>query len=256
MVGQLRTCTRDGFTGLDYADQRFYASSYGRFATVDPTRRSAEPLDPTSWNRYLYVGGDPVNRIDPSGPYWADTACGSSWESEASLSGPCCDPGSRFFDPDPTPDPACYLDAGGEPGDGSGTKRRKLSPASQECQSLAAKIVSISQDIAKREIEIKLNPVDLPQSAPGPLRDSIEGHITIVNDLKSTLARRMRENSDKCDGPPPVTHPSPEPSRPPETLPSLGPIRNIGIWVGAGVALACGLFPEWCLPVLPIVLAP
>jgi len=32
------TYTRDSWTGLDYADQRFYASSYGRYATVDPTR--------------------------------------------------------------------------------------------------------------------------------------------------------------------------------------------------------------------------
>lgn len=30
------TYTRDSYTGLDYADQRFYASTYGRFNTPDP----------------------------------------------------------------------------------------------------------------------------------------------------------------------------------------------------------------------------
>ena len=61
------TYNRDGFTGLDYADQRYYASSYGRFNTPDPYRASAGPSDPGSWNRYAYVGGDPVNSLDPTG---------------------------------------------------------------------------------------------------------------------------------------------------------------------------------------------
>ena len=61
------TYLRDSFTGLDYADQRFYASSYGRFNTADPYMASAGPSDPGSWNRYAYTGGDPVNRADPRG---------------------------------------------------------------------------------------------------------------------------------------------------------------------------------------------
>jgi RHS repeat-associated protein len=61
------TYHRDGFTGLDYADQRYYASGYGRFNTPDPYRASAGLGDPGSWNRFAYVGGDPVNRFDPFG---------------------------------------------------------------------------------------------------------------------------------------------------------------------------------------------
>lgn len=54
--------------GFDYADQRFYASTYGRFNTVDPAgRRSAKLRDPGSLNRYAYTRGDPVNRRDKSG---------------------------------------------------------------------------------------------------------------------------------------------------------------------------------------------
>src|ERR1035437_1246496 len=64
------TYTRDSFTALDYADQRYYASSYGRFNTADPYQASAGPEDPGTWNRYSYTGGDPVNRNDPQGMLW------------------------------------------------------------------------------------------------------------------------------------------------------------------------------------------
>ena len=47
--------------------QRFYASSYGRFNTPDPSRRSAKRRNPLSWNRYSYTLGDPVNGNDPTG---------------------------------------------------------------------------------------------------------------------------------------------------------------------------------------------
>jgi RHS repeat-associated protein len=50
-------------------DQRYYASSYGRFNTADPYQASAGPSDPGSWNRYSYTRGDPVNRKDPSGRF-------------------------------------------------------------------------------------------------------------------------------------------------------------------------------------------
>jgi len=49
-------------------DQRFYASSYGRFLTPDPMgAKAANPNDPESWNRYSYAIDDPVNRNDPNG---------------------------------------------------------------------------------------------------------------------------------------------------------------------------------------------
>ena len=53
--------------GFDYADQRYYAAAYGRFNTADPMAASASAGDPGSWNRYAYVGGDPINGNDPSG---------------------------------------------------------------------------------------------------------------------------------------------------------------------------------------------
>ncbi len=53
--------------GLQYAQNRYYSATYGRFTTPDPYRASGGPSDPGSWNRYAYVEGDPVNFNDPEG---------------------------------------------------------------------------------------------------------------------------------------------------------------------------------------------
>ena len=66
------TYTRDAASGLDYADQRYYASNFGRFMSADRYKASARAKDPRSWNRYAYTRGDPVNRFDPSGRYDCD----------------------------------------------------------------------------------------------------------------------------------------------------------------------------------------
>ncbi|MEK7992222.1 MAG: RHS repeat-associated core domain-containing protein, partial [Planctomycetota bacterium] len=54
-------------TNLDYADQRYYTSTWGRFLTPDPYDGSASLTKPQSWNRYVYVGNDPINFNDPEG---------------------------------------------------------------------------------------------------------------------------------------------------------------------------------------------
>jgi RHS repeat-associated protein len=52
--------------GQDYADQRYYNVGTGRFNVPDPSKGSS-PNDPTSWNKYAYVQGDPINFNDSSG---------------------------------------------------------------------------------------------------------------------------------------------------------------------------------------------
>ena len=61
------TYWKDSNTNLHYADQRYYSSQFGRFITPDPYRASGAPDDPSSWNRYTYTRGDPVNRTDALG---------------------------------------------------------------------------------------------------------------------------------------------------------------------------------------------
>jgi RHS repeat-associated protein len=57
----------DRTTGPDYAQQRYYASTTGRFLTPDPYDGSINPAVPGSWNKYTYVGSDPISFSDPSG---------------------------------------------------------------------------------------------------------------------------------------------------------------------------------------------
>jgi len=79
------TYYRDSTTGLDYADQRYYASTQGRFLTADPYRASATspsyPANPQSWNRYAYVQGDPVNFNDGSGLFRCTVGAGEGQQT-------------------------------------------------------------------------------------------------------------------------------------------------------------------------------
>jgi RHS repeat-associated protein len=61
------TYTRDNSTGLDYADQRFFTSQFGRFLSADRFKQAAKANDSGSWNKYSYTRGDPVNRRDRRG---------------------------------------------------------------------------------------------------------------------------------------------------------------------------------------------
>jgi RHS repeat-associated protein len=55
----------DSDLGLYYLRARYYNPQTGRFLSRDPEDGNAK--DPQSLHKYLYAGGDPVNRIDPHG---------------------------------------------------------------------------------------------------------------------------------------------------------------------------------------------
>jgi RHS repeat-associated protein len=61
------TYYRDQRTNLDYADQRYYSSVYGRFLTADDSGTNESLERPLSFNSYSYVEGDPINNFDPTG---------------------------------------------------------------------------------------------------------------------------------------------------------------------------------------------
>jgi RHS repeat-associated protein len=64
------TYWRDGGgTGLDYARNRYYSATYGRFTSADSFVAETVQYSPQQWNRYSYGGGDPVSNADPSGNY-------------------------------------------------------------------------------------------------------------------------------------------------------------------------------------------
>jgi RHS repeat-associated protein len=92
--GVERTSTPDGrekfagymrdSAGQDYADQRYYSAAMGRFLTPDPLGISgADPKNPTSWNRYAYAYGDPINYRDPRGLFACNpNVCGTDDEND------------------------------------------------------------------------------------------------------------------------------------------------------------------------------
>ncbi|MBY0505373.1 MAG: hypothetical protein K2X03_15775 [Bryobacteraceae bacterium] len=71
-------------TDLDYAQNRHYQSTTGRFTTTDPLQASAKLSNPASWNRYDCASGDPANRFDPDGlAATPSTVC--RWDSALEL---------------------------------------------------------------------------------------------------------------------------------------------------------------------------
>jgi RHS repeat-associated protein len=59
---------RDPESGLDYFGARYYSSSLGRFATVDPKAIGLRHLvNPQKFNRYAYVLNNPISLFDPNG---------------------------------------------------------------------------------------------------------------------------------------------------------------------------------------------
>ena len=110
---------------------------------MTPDRRFGHRGNPKSLNRYSYVLGDPINHRDRSGlgpektvddggdcddddcpddpddpeddPGGGGSDCGPNWETDASLSGPCCPTtnGNSLYDPTPDPpNPVCYAPQG------------------------------------------------------------------------------------------------------------------------------------------------
>jgi RHS repeat-associated protein len=60
-------------TGLTYLRARYYASSTARYISRDPW--DGDPKNPASFNAWLYVGANPIIRVDPSGFREAPGGC-------------------------------------------------------------------------------------------------------------------------------------------------------------------------------------
>lgn len=73
----------DDETGLDYAQARMFAKGIGRFNSVDPLMASADIVNPQTFNRYAYVGNNPVNITDPTGELWGLLDGKISWYADA-----------------------------------------------------------------------------------------------------------------------------------------------------------------------------
>ncbi len=64
-TGHERDDVGQASANLDYMHARYYASSIGRFQSVDPVLGDA--AQPQSWNRYTYASNSPTSYVDPDG---------------------------------------------------------------------------------------------------------------------------------------------------------------------------------------------
>jgi RHS repeat-associated protein len=61
---------KDEETSLDFAEARMYENRYGRFTAVDPLLASGKSANPQTFNRYAYVGNNPILLVDKDGLIW------------------------------------------------------------------------------------------------------------------------------------------------------------------------------------------
>lgn len=81
---------RDGETGFDFFQARYFYSPQGRFSSADPANAGADIFNPQSWNGYSYVSDRPLTAVDPQGlqiidPSWyisAGELFSGAWASE------------------------------------------------------------------------------------------------------------------------------------------------------------------------------
>ncbi len=103
------TYTRDG-VGQDYAGARYLSANAGAFWTPDPGGiRTADPSNPSTWNRYAYVNADLVSNTDQSELLVDAQDCSDNPDLCSQ-----CLPGASFWGPPP----GC--DDDGEGGGGGG----------------------------------------------------------------------------------------------------------------------------------------
>ncbi len=67
---------KDDETKLDFAEARMYENRYGRFTAVDPLLASGKSANPQSFNRYIYVGNNPLLLVDRNGLIWGKSEDG------------------------------------------------------------------------------------------------------------------------------------------------------------------------------------
>ena len=68
--------TADGISVTYNFMFRDYSAIYGRWYSPDPAGLSAvDPTNPQTWNRYAYVGDNPMTATGKPGKTWGQTGC-------------------------------------------------------------------------------------------------------------------------------------------------------------------------------------
>ncbi|MCW5956478.1 MAG: RHS repeat-associated core domain-containing protein [Pyrinomonadaceae bacterium] len=70
---------KDGESGLEFAQARYYSTTHGRYTSVDPLTASASIRNPQTFNRYAYVLNSPYKYVDPLGLISSSTGACGQW---------------------------------------------------------------------------------------------------------------------------------------------------------------------------------
>ena len=144
---------RDNETGLDFAQARYNSSTLGRFTSPDPFSGSMSPGDPQSFNRYAYVGNNPLTHTDPTGLHGEIAGGGSLPRDESALGRLTGENGvfsTESWKAAPTassePEEEAAKDAEGGSDDGKGSDPERGTSAAQ--QSASSQITPCDQRLA------------------------------------------------------------------------------------------------------------
>jgi len=190
---------RDEETGYDQNWNRTYDPELGRYLQSDPIGLAG------GLNRYAYVGGNPVMRVDPTGLF--QDAGGAYRTSAAYQRSLIYGRAAVITQLDSPYLPFADLFALGFIIGAEGqllynsitaTKpqqcRDGLSENQQRvCKELLDKIENIKRQVLERETDIRLNLGNLPEFGPGPNRSTRQGHRRILRKLE----RRLKELEDR-----------------------------------------------------------
>jgi len=197
---------RSSSTGVDYAINRTYSSGQGRFTQVDPAGIGAVSIsNPQSLNLYAYVQNDPTNLVDPTGLliqiyYHTECDIDGAWLLETGE--------VRYSNCHGVIDAIYYIPdgpmGGQDPSIGGGVGEpipgNSPTPKAGNCNTLAALITRVRDELAKRGSDLIQNLLNLPPT--GPM--SIAGHVQQFENKQAQLRKALNEfNTNGCNGPGP-----------------------------------------------------
>jgi RHS repeat-associated protein len=249
----------------DHAQFRNYSFYQGRWLVPDPYDGSYDLTNPQSLNRYAYVLNNPLSFTDPSGMVLCDWGSSDQGGEDYDDDKDCAADGGTVVQDHQSvtvnasnsagPDPSSVSSSqvAGPPGAPSNPSNpRQLDPNNQECTALAQKIDNLVAQIQKRQNALDGNPLNLPLTAPGALRNSVQGHQQLLNNYVQYLANAANDYNNKCGGGPPGS-PSGSPSTAGSASPSVPPGVLPAVLVGVGVVGTAVICPE-CLIFAPFVI--
>lgn len=179
---------RDSETASDYAVNRQYAHSTGRFLRPDPVAGSM--ANPQSLNRYTYTANDPTNLIDPDGQLLAFPILISlinffnsfvfSYTMDVSAGGSSIDPIS-------------WGGGGGWAGGGGGLVQNPFPPFSKDDLKVVQQSIKTAQDMTKRkECDEALKDYGIPSLAS--LISGLTPNSNLFDGRSSTLTGPIGKN--------------------------------------------------------------